>query len=333
MRGVAVAAALALTSGLLTGCGVRLDTTPPPIPTASPAEQARAAAVADALAIADAADALLMAGLPASQRPAEGTDPSELLAQIAAGSRAHAQVLGGEWTPPARPTPSDVPSPTREPEVSTIADLTSVLATTAAAAADGAAAADDDLATLLVSVSVWRSLAAGELAALDPTMDPTLAGPRDGVDLLALRLATLDGVDALARGLDAAAFGYETLAARTEDQGLRADWVARSVQLRRTGEVVATSAGISGTAADPREASYDVGALVAGDPTAAAATFETQLATLWIGAPLPGSLRATAAGAALEALDRAASMAQLAALDSPGAVLPGLGAASVPAAG
>lgn len=317
----------------LSGCGVRLDVPPPAIPTADAAEQARADAVATADAI--AAQATALAGLGVA-------DPT-LATQIAAGSTAQAGALGGTWTPPARPSasadPSDDPSddgasaaddatgaPTSaDPTV----DLVNALVTGAAQARAGAGATSGDTATLLGSIAVWRSLAAHQLASTLPAetltgVAPTL--PAGGIDLTAVGLSSLSDVDDLIRGLDAAAFGYETLAARTDDDARATDWAARATALRRAGEAVASAADVSGTAADPREALYDVADLVALDPSAAAASLETEVAGLWLTAPLPAGLRPAGVDAAVQALLRARQLGPLAALDSPAAVLPGLAA-------
>ncbi|TNU77301.1 hypothetical protein FH969_00590 [Miniimonas arenae] len=328
-RALAVASlAVGLCVGL-SGCGVRLDVPPPAIPTADAAEQARADAVATADAI--AAQATALAGLGVA-------DPT-LATQIAAGSTAQAGALGGTWTPPARPSASADPSddgasatddatgaPTSaDPTV----DLVNALVTGAAQARAGAGATSGDTATLLGSIAVWRSLAAHQLASTLPAetltgIAPTL--PAGGTDLTAVGLSSLSGVDDLIRGLDAAAFGYETLAARTDDDARAADWAARATALRRAGEAVASAADVSGTAADPREALYDVADLVALDPSAAAASLETEVAGLWLTAPLPAGLRPAGVDAAVEALLRARELGPLAALDSPAAVLPGLAA-------
>lgn len=313
------AATLALVTvlgGVLGGCGVRLESEPPPIPTADAAEQARASAVEDALALGEAASTLT-AGV-------EANSPTALvLAQIESGSTAHADALGGRWTPPPRPTPAEtVGSP--ELTVASPADLVVALSEGFTQARDGATQASGEEATLLSSIALWRALAAWQLAGTIEGFD-TAALPVGGVDDLALSLSTLTGVEDLIHGLDAAAFGYEAMAARTDVEGRAAAWNARAARLRGTGQVLAAASGIDGGANDPREAIYDVADLIALPAENAAASVETELATLWITAPLSGALRASAIDAALDSMRRAAELAPLAPLDSAAAVLPGLG--------
>lgn len=297
---------------MVSSCGVRLDTPAPAVPTADVSEQARAEAVADAQAIAAAA-----AAVPLDSAGAE------LATQIGHGSLAHADLLGGEWTAPPRPTPSSTPTPSPA-STDVFGALTTGAAHAATSAGEVATAGDGDLATALVSIAVWRDFAAAQLGAAGLGAP----APTGGIDLVAIALASVSGVDPLIRSLDAAAFGYEVLAARQEDAAISADWAARATALRRAGEAMAQASGRSGTAADPREAIYDVEGLLTLDPSAAAATLETEVASTWITAALPGSLRQTAADAALQALLRASALAPAGALDAPTAVLPGLAAIS-----
>ncbi|GMA31785.1 hypothetical protein [Litorihabitans aurantiacus] len=144
--------------------------------------------------------------------------------------------------------------------------------------------------------------------------------PAGRVDTSALRLTSVPDAGSLVRGLDAAAYAWEVLAARSDDEAFRTDGNARAGELRRTSALLAarTSGG------DPREAAYDVGALLDADPVASAAAIEVDVATLWIAADLPAPARAVGLDAALEALLRARALAGVGPLDAPAAVLPGL---------
>lgn len=303
---------LILLALLLSACGVRIETPPAEIPSADSSEQARAAAVTRATWIATSAQNLADEG----QETEAG-----VLSHIASGASQHASQLGGQWSPPPRPTPA--PTAAIDPPASTAADLIAGLVAGYEEAREGAAASTGDQAVLLSSVALWRAVAAHELAAATGAVDPATL-PAGGVDETALALSTLTGGADLARGLDAAAFGYETLAARSEDDARLAAWNARAAQLRDTGDVVASAAGIAGGTEDPREAVYDVADLVALPADTAAATIETNLAALWIQAPVPPELRGVAIDAALASMRQAATLAPRTALDEPAGLLPGL---------
>lgn len=249
-------------------------------------------------------------------------DPaSTVLTQIASGASAHVGLLGGEWTPPQRPTPSPTVAP--QPAATSSADLVAALAAGYQQARDQAAVSTGDQAALLAAVALWRANAAHQLAAVTEGVDPATL-PSGEVDVLALGLSTLEGVEDLVRGLDAAAFGYETIAARAEDENRAAAWNSRAAALRRTGRTLANTAGFAGGADDPREAIYDVADLVALPGDAAAATIETELASLWVQASVPSALRPVTTDAALASLRQAAALAPMAALDDGAGLLPGL---------
>lgn len=318
---------LVLAVGLgVTGCGVTLASQPPELPTPDASEVSRSAAVEQALALAATAEQV-----------AESTDSDsiqELAQEISRGATAHAATLGGEWLAPswATPSPGETSAPT--PPAATGADLHSLLTELVAGAQEARAAsatADGDLGRVLQSIALWRLLAAHEVAAQlrDTAGEEALEQvslPGGGIDLGGFEVATVSGVEDLVRGLDAASFGYEVLAARTEDADRRSDWLRRTQALRTAAESLARTAGLAGTSNDPRSAVYDVAALADLEEGAAVATLESRLATLWSTAPLPAAMRPAAIDAALDSYLRAWVYAPMAALDGPSVVLPGLNA-------
>lgn len=318
--------AIALVAGwTTTGCGVRLADAPPPLPTPDANEAGRAEAVESALAIADLAGAVLAT--------AQDPELQAILEQVEHGSAIQSEALGGLWVPPPRPTPTDATqSPSAGPTGTVdVAQLVTALSDAAAAARTAAVDADATVGRLLVSIAVWRDLAAHvvadaagtDVAGEDPLAPPALGS--GGIDDAALQVSTLGPSSELVRGLDAAAFAYETLAARTQDEAVRATWVERSAVLRRAGETVAVASGAAGTSSDPREGVYDVAKVVSLDPAAAVATIEASLADLWLNTDAPAGVRPAVADAALECyLAALAAGGQLGALDSPSVVLPGL---------
>ena len=314
---LALAAAVALLVGVTSGCGVRLEQPEPPPVTADAAETARGDAVADAEAIATAATA--------AQSDPAAAPALDRLAQITAASTAHAQDLGGEWagaaTEDATTTPADTPTTTTP--VTDLAGTVALLVTGYDDARAGLEQVSGDTATVLTSVALWRALAAHEVVATTGVV-PATPLPTGGTDTNALRLASFRDVDALVRGLDAAAYAYEVLAARDGDDARQSDWNRRASTLRRTGDLLAARAGASGGEADPRDAIYDVGPLLDGDPVASAVALETEVASLWVTSDLPAASRTVGLDAALEALLRARALGATGPLDSPGVILPGL---------
>lgn len=317
VRGLFAALVLAVT---LTGCGVRLETPEPSPPTPDAAEIVRAEAVADAESIAEAATA--------ARTDPTGAAVVERLEQVAAGSGEHADLLGGPAEGSGKSDATDTDGATdpadAAAEVGDVAAAVSSLMAGYDRATAGLGTVTPEVSRLLGSIALWRALAAHELAGALP--DPAAAGlPTGGLDATSLGLASFRGADDLVRGLDAAGYAYEVLAAREGDDARRADWRDRGEELRSAGDLVAERSGVAGTAADPREAVYDVGALLATEPLAGAAAVETDVARLWVASDLPASSRDIAVEAALAALLRARSLAPTAPLDSPAALLPGLG--------
>ncbi|TGO05923.1 hypothetical protein [Serinibacter arcticus] len=318
---VTLAACVAVLVGLTSGCGVRLEQPEPPPVTADAAETARAGAVSDAEAIATAATA--------AQSDPAAASVVDRLQQIAAASAAHAQDLGGEWAgasgaaaDPASETDGTA-DPSVAPPVTDLVGTVALLVTGYDDARSDLAQVPGSTATVLASVALWRALAAHEVVGTTGVA-PAAPLPTGGTDTNALRLATFRDVDALVRGLDAAAYAYEVLAARDGDDARQTDWNRRAATLRRTAELLAARAGSTGGEADPREAIYDVGPLLDGDPVAAAIALETEVASLWVTSALPAASRTVGLDAALEALLRARALGATGPLDSPAVVLPGL---------
>lgn len=323
---MALVLACALT-GSMSACGVRLDSAPPAIASAPPSEVMRAETVTSADQIASAARSLQGDPMAAQEGGAA------LLTSMESGSTQHVERLGGIWTPPPRPTDTASPDAdsTEAPGATTPAQSLSLLVDGfAQARSDSASAADADSARLLVSIALWRASAAYQLSPYATLGDGSLpvALPAGGVDLTALGLATFENIDDLIRGLDAAAFGYEVLAARSSDEAARTSWVLRADALRHQAQVLAVAAGVDGTGSDPRSAVYDVSGLIGADALNSIGAIESSLATLWINADVAPALRPLTVDAALASILLARQVAPLAALDSPAGVLPGLATAT-----
>lgn len=271
---------------------MRLDTPAPTLPTVDAAEDARSSLVEQSLATADLAAAL-----------AELTEQEDLALQaeqVAAGATEQARLLGGKRVPPdwAEDTTggSDPLATTGEPTTpQTLVDGLSRAATDARAAIGAAPTAQ--VADLYTAIAVWRAWAAQVLAR---TTDAEVAAPEAPQVVAATwQLASVEGIQELLRGLDAAGFAYEVLAARSSEGS--ADYLTRARALRALAGDLATASGLAGTAQDPREALYDVSGLAESSPAAAAA-IEADLVALWVQAPLPSALRGTAVDGAVESL-------------------------------
>lgn len=328
-RAAAAVVLICALAGSLSSCGVRLDSAPPAIASPPPSEVMRAETVTSAEQIASAARSLQ--GDPMAAQ----AGGAALLTSMEAGSSQHMERLGGIWTPPPRPTDSasaDVDS-TPAPEAATPAESLILLVDAfTQARADSAHAADADAAKLLVSIALWRASAAYQLGPFATHGDGSLpvALPTGGVDLTALGLATFEDIDDLIRGVDAAAFGYEVLAARSTDESQRTSWVTRADDLRDQAQVLAVAAGVDGTGSDPRSAVYDISGLIEADALNSIVAMESSLATLWINADVAPALRPLTVDAALASILLAHQVAPLAGLDSPAGVLPGLTMATAP---
>lgn len=246
----------------LAGCGVRLETPPPDLPSPDAAEVARQGAVERSESLA--------AGAAEAARSTADAAVAELLSRVSADGLAQAEELGGLWVPPAWATPTATPGATTTPgpaaATATPGDVLAALAAAAeSACADAVAAGPGDLATLLASVCLSQDAAAADLSAAlgsPPPASPTVLTDRDAPPTasglpasLTTALAATDGATALGRSLDAAGFALEVAAARTPD-GSRADVAALAARHRAQARDVLAAAGVLGTAADPRRAAY-----------------------------------------------------------------------------
>ncbi|MFC4556088.1 hypothetical protein [Georgenia faecalis] len=203
-RAAAVAAVF-----LLTGCGVRVDSPPPTVPSPGPAEVARQDAATSATELAAAATA---AGAAAD------ATTREVLTRVADAARVHAEALGGVWEPwpgsgpgataPPEETASETASTTPPAAGAQPADVLAALAAGAWQAWDAATSPDastDGRAALLGAVALSRTHAATELAAALGEGPPDLPA---GAPLATVPPAARDAVDA-------ARYAYEVVAARS----------------------------------------------------------------------------------------------------------------------
>ncbi|MCL2850714.1 MAG: ferritin-like domain-containing protein, partial [Micrococcales bacterium] len=239
----------------LVGCGLRMETSDPPVPTAGVCEHARARTVADATALADAASALA---------PDADAQVAAVLADITTFSAAHVQALGQTYT--ATPGPTDAPT------VATPAALLAELATATTTAADDTDEVDDaNLAQVLGSVATARAELVVRLAdALDVAVPAAAAPP----ETLAVPSETVVNhgpfalsparATTLVLAHDQAGYAYEVIAAQAPSASeLRATALAAAEHHRAQATVWARAGGFDGTNADPRRAQYLVPANLA----------------------------------------------------------------------
>ena len=283
------ALAVAVTVLTLGACGLRVETPPPVEPSPDAVEQVRARTVADSLALATAASA-------AALLPDGAVEPVvPVLADVTAYAGQHAEQLGGVYV-------SGLPSPTAtttqsEPATSVAEVLELLGSATRTALTDADTVADGPLARLVASVATSRAELAVRLASatgapvpslvpdpvaapVDPTPSPEASVPAEGI----LGLST-DEVGVLALVHDEAGYGFEVLAAKlTGDQRAAARTIADAHRVRS--EDWAGTAGVDGTAQDPRRASYSLPAGL-DDPVVATAlgrTLETSVADAYANA-------------------------------------------------
>lgn len=274
----AVAALLALGTGvLLSGCGVRWETSDPVDPSLDAAEAVRRDAVDDALALATAAGEAT-AGAPEPVAAA--------LALVDGTASEQVDALGGKDdsdlpdAAPSSPTPTT--TPTAAP--ATPADVLALLGTTASAArTDALATADPGLARLLASVAASRAQVTDRLAAALGTDAPAVdaepaaevpqnpeASPTDASAEPAAPTTTAPDDDtatelgrttllALVAAQDQAGYGFEVAAARLSDDSRTLARSAAAAHRTAAGEWAAR-AGVAGTVDDPRRVTYAIDA-------------------------------------------------------------------------
>lgn len=308
-RAVAIgglAAALALS-----GCGVRLETPPPPIPSADAAEAARQDAATRSEDLATLAGAALATGTGAADSLAD------TLARVATDAKAHAGALGGVWTPPAwattPPGADEVPAATpsqdstpgggsvtagagtsASPSGSPAVVLGALATASLAACGDAVVLEPADLARLLASICLAQDAAARALAAASG-LDAPAPGARTVVERAAADPTPTEGPPAfpstlargedglpLARSLDAAGYALEVAAARAS--GADRDALAgRAREHRAEARALVAAAGALGTPEDPRRAAYDLPEVdgATPGPAALAADAETGVLAAW----------------------------------------------------
>ncbi|WP_042215418.1 DUF4439 domain-containing protein [Demequina mangrovi] len=301
MRGLAAAAVLAVAT---TGCSWRLET--PPIPSRTPTAT---------VVLRD--DAALR-----EQAVIDAADSSEAGALESALAPVRLEALGGVYVP--YPSASPVPSPTGEQP--SFAEAVDAAIADALRGADAAQDEDPGLAALLRSIALSHAMTTtvADLAGAEPG-DRSLPGG-DGVPDLAPAEATeVDGdvLAALALAHDEAAFTYEVIAARSEDEDARAEALTRSRLHEDRAAALLALPGVE----DRRETLYDVpsaGTGTAEERAATALALETALAEAY--AALIDGASAQDAGwildAAYDAFAQAASLPGFEVADIP--ALPGL---------
>lgn len=272
------AAGLALV-GLVTGCGLRLETPPvqAPIPGANEIARQRASA-----------DSLGLAVLAAPADPADPADPvTALRAQVVTQAEAHLDQLGPAASTgtgadgPAAPTPTATTSPTEAAPPATApvdAVVAQLVLAGSSARADAASVPDGELARLLASVSTARLLMARELAGAAGVEVPAL--PEVTAPTAVPAGPTPSALSALVAGEDEAGYGDEVIAAQLSGAA-RTTALDRATMHRDRGEQWARLAEIATPGLDPRRAAYALPTGLA-DPavaTALAQTLELSLAT------------------------------------------------------
>jgi len=273
-RPVAAVAALVAAAGLLTGCGLRLETPTPGSSTPDVNESARQRASADALAIE------VLAATPDADPAGPG---AAIRATVIAQAQVHLDQLGGVYggrPGAAIPTvgPTAAVTSTGAPSTPTPAAVLTLLTQAAAdSRADALVVPDGALARLLASVSTARLLLARLLATAAGLPGPDLPGLTAPA---ALPLGvTPSVVSTLVAAEDEAGYGFEVIAAKLSG-GQRSSALARARVHRDRAQDWATLASIARTGFDPRRTAYALPGGLA-DPAVAttlARTLEQSLA-------------------------------------------------------
>lgn len=245
-RGAVVAAAVAAVLAV-SGCDLRLETPPPSPLVPDAAEELRQRSALDAAAVADAADA----ATPGDEAAAA------VLTEVAAAAQLHLDALGGVYDPgpPPGSDPTPTPTATATPEPPSVGEVVELLRATAASARDDAATvADPGMGRLLAAIAVHRALESERLAAVAGLPVPEGA---TSFEVPASLPAGLDASEAslLVQSEDALGLAWEVAAARGDAEA-RTRAVARARVHRERAEAWAVTAGLEGTADDPRRLSY-----------------------------------------------------------------------------
>jgi hypothetical protein len=299
--------AAVVVAALATACGVRLETPHPAEPVPDALEVVRRTAVADALVVAEQAEAVA-AATPAGEIRTE-------LERVAQASLAHADQLGGVYEsgledPAASPSVGAGPGAAASPSPAEPVTAQEVVATLTDAAARSRSAAstttDGSLARLLASVGASQTVSATRLARLvgaepPPTVTPHVPVPGAGTSATGTPSATpsADGAaaspspapsdEATPQGLTAADLSAVVAAedsagyalrrrAALAGEDLRGPLLARAETHLERAEAWALFAGTDGTDQDPRRAAYAVPDPAEADDATLARTLEEDLA-------------------------------------------------------
>lgn len=268
----------------LSACGtVRLE---------EPAAEVEAPTASEAMRQRTAQDAELLADL-AEHVAGEETRPEvlQVVADLTAATQVHVDALGGVWVPTTgRMIAGPIPHGDAD-------RLLAVMTELAARARTDALAAEGDVATLLASISVSRSLLSQRLAEAVGVPPEPLAAPE------APRSLDPDDAAELIRTLDALGHAEEVAAARGEGDA-RTQAAARARMWRSEAELAAQAAEVAGTDEDPREIAYD---LDLADLPTTIANLRASLVPAWV-AQIPGTAgddRARVIAAATHAAEHA----------------------------
>ncbi|GMA26468.1 hypothetical protein GCM10025864_42270 [Luteimicrobium album] len=262
---LATAAAVVLAL-VLSGCGVRLESDPPPALTPTADEVVRAATVEDVVGVRDLAQAVLDDGAT----EAVATRLRAIVKQ--AGTQVTA--LGGVYDGPAPTTSPTTPAPpTATATKPTAAAVVRRLGAASSAARGRLADADDaHLARLVAQVSASQDLNARALAGLAHVKPPAGAAARVTVPATLPEGARATVAATVIEDEDAAGYLLEVVAARSKGATRKAA-AARAAVHRTRAQDWADAAGVSGTDGDPRRTAYALPA------KAVARTVESRLTT------------------------------------------------------
>lgn len=258
------AAALAVAACLtVTGCGLRLETSLPAEPTPDASETLRQAMVADVLTIQALAKEVTDSGTLAANLAPK-------VAQVTTFAAAHLTALGGVYTSGLSmaddPTTNDPLSPSAGATSTTpdIAALVKVLASSATRARGSLGTSPDP-----VQVRLYASVAASEMAqaqtlataaGIEPPTDNFTTALRNPAQLALPTGVESDSVSDLVAGEDAIGYSREILALQRLTGTKRTEMLNKAVANRDRATTWAVTAGLDGTADDPRQVVYPLNA-------------------------------------------------------------------------
>ncbi|MCL1870715.1 MAG: DUF4439 domain-containing protein [Promicromonosporaceae bacterium] len=260
--------------GVLSGCGLRLETAPPTEPVPDATELLRRTAVTDALGVATLADA-------ARQTKGEASAVTTELERVSKDSHAQAEALGGPYVSGLPSDPSVLPKPVHATPAEVVRALVDAAGRSRTAAST---TTDGDLARLVASIGASQTVSATRLATAagleapkavpvavpppgaataspspEPTGSPTpgavaTTAPGDEPTVPPAGLTASD-YQALVVAEDGARYGLEVWAARSSGAE-RERLLARSVVHGTRAQAWAELARIADTDQDPRRIAY-----------------------------------------------------------------------------